>query len=160
MPDTLCSAIRFCLTLSNGFDLAPTHCAIARSCHHILGGLTMMADLAACLFARLAAFLHCVTSAVYWRGWPPLATAEFNRVLWTLQRHVVYIRAVSLLQTPTPTPAFSLDGPFKKAFALKHNFRVAFRFTSHFCSKLPWQFRIAVQADSALVFHWEFYPSC
>uniref|UniRef100_A0A6B0UV96 Putative secreted protein n=1 Tax=Ixodes ricinus TaxID=34613 RepID=A0A6B0UV96_IXORI len=45
--------------------------------HRLLEDLTMIVDLAARLFARLAAFFRSLnSSAVYWRGRPDFATAE------------------------------------------------------------------------------------
>lgn len=59
--EAICLAIRFRLTLSNGFHLSPTRCTAAHSCRHELGELTTMVNLAASLFARLAASFRSLT---------------------------------------------------------------------------------------------------
>lgn len=77
MPlETICSAIRCRLTLSNWFEQSPTR-------PHVSAELTTIVDFAARLLARLPTFFHSLTSsAAQWRGRQPFATAEFKLALW------------------------------------------------------------------------------
>lgn len=98
---------RTALALSNGFNLSPTRCATARPCRRAMGELATTVNFAESLSLVWLAFLEPLpSSAVHWRGLPPL-------VLWNAPCYDTLLRKKFLCyRRPDAGFFFLLDGPF------------------------------------------------